>query len=382
MDKLLSIQDLVVRFYTYEGVVQALEGVDLDIAVGETFGLVGETGCGKTLTALSIMVLIPSTGKIENGRINFQMEAGGEPVDLLLQNEAFLRSVRGREISMVFQEPSAALNPVYTVNAQISEVLLLHRKPELYQRARDTATQRANANGGWLVRLKRPLYRMVSSLYAKTATRPQSAATKLLSRIPFLESGLKAEARRMAISLLKEMEIADAEGVISRYPHELSGGMQQRVVIAMALACNPRLLIADEPTTSLDVTIQAQILELLRRLKEERGSSLLYITHNLGVVAEICDRVGVMYAGSLCEVAPVAELFSNPLHPYTRALLEAIPNPHTRFKTIPGTVPNLTDPPPGCRFHPRCPQAMQRCSQKQPNTKEITQGHRVACYLY
>lgn len=385
MDKLLQISGLTVRFHTYDGVVQALEDVNLDIGQRETFGLVGETGCGKTLTALAILVLPPPLGRIEKGSIRFSSGEGEEPVDLLTQNEAGLRGIRGKEVSMVFQEPSAALNPVYTIRDQISEVLLLHRQQKLSRRALE-AVERSLARGGTLMgTLARPLLLVEKLLYQEMVSKPRSLAIRLLSRIPLARRllwRLEDEANKMSIDLLKGVEIPDPERVARRYPHELSGGMKQRVVIAMALACSPKLLIADEPTTGLDVTIQAQILELLRRLKIERESSILYITHNLGVVAEICDRVGVMYAGSMCEVAQVRELFSNPLHPYTKALMEAVPRPGAELRSIGGAVPDPINPPLGCRFHPRCPQAMEVCRQQMPRMTKVAPEHRVACHLY
>ncbi len=379
MTKFLEIQDLVLRFYTYEGVVRALEGVSLSIAPGETFGLVGETGCGKTVSALSVLVLPPPPGKIEQGKILFR-QADGQVIDLLSQGEAELQRIRGREIAMIFQEPGAALDPVYTIGDQIGEVLFLHRWEELCRRAlAGLEREEAEVEGllpfsAWERKLERAiLQRLIQS---------RTLSGRLLSKLPLVTRRLRKEARKISIELLKELEIADPESVVDRYPHELSGGMKQRAVIAMAIACHPKLLIADEPTTSLDVTIQAQILGLLRRLKQELGSSILYITHNLAIVAEICDRVGVMYAGSVCEVADVGELFHNPRHPYTKALLEAVPKAGSELKYIPGVVPRLIDPPPGCRFHPRCPQVMPVCSQELPRLKEISPKHWVGCHLY
>jgi peptide/nickel transport system ATP-binding protein len=382
MEKLIDVRDLVVRFYTYEGIVKALEGVNLDIRKGETLGLVGETGCGKSVTALSILLLTPPPGKIEGGKVLLRRARGY--VDLLRQDEAFMRKIRGSEISMIFQEPSAALNPVYTVDDQVSEVFLVHRREELCKKVLEGIEDDIRKIKGRLSP-KKMVLKWERGIYRKMLKKPNSLLLKVLQKIPIVrryQRRLKAEARKMTVQILREMEIPNPEDVVNRYPHELSGGMQQRVVIAMALACSPRLLIADEPTTSLDVTTQAQILDLVRKLKREFGSSVLYITHNLGVVAEMCDRVGVMYAGDVCELAGVRELFKNPLHPYTKALFGAIPKPGKKLQSIGGTVPNLIDPPTGCRFHPRCPKLMDICPKVVPKMKEVRKGHFVACHLY
>jgi peptide/nickel transport system ATP-binding protein len=380
MEKLLDLQDLMLRFYTYEGVVKALEGVNLYVKKGETLGLVGETGCGKTMTGLSILFLIPSPGKIEGGSIFFKSK--NRTLDLLSQDEPLLRSIRGKDISMIFQEPSSALNPLFTVENQISEVLLHHRREELAKKVlegieRDLQSMKGGPRGF--------IYGLERKIYKKMLEKPHSLSMKLLSRIPIVrryQRRLKKEARKEVVKILGEMEIPDPERVADMYPHELSGGMQQRVVIAMALACNPTLLIADEPTTNLDVTIQAQILNLIKKLKKEFGSSILYITHDMGVIAEMCDRVAVMYAGSVCEIADVIEIFKNPIHPYTKALLESIPRPGKEFKSIIGMVPSLINPPTGCRFHPRCLKAMEICSQVKPEMTQVKKGHFVKCHLY
>lgn len=380
MEKLLDLQDLMLRFYTYEGVVKALEGVNLYVKKGETLGLVGETGCGKTMTGLSILFLIPSPGKIEGGSIFFKSK--NRTLDLLSQDEPLLRNIRGKDISMIFQEPSSALNPLFTVENQISEVLLHHRREELAKKAlegieRDLQSMKGGPRGF--------IYGLERKIYKKMLEKPHSLSMKLLSRIPIVrryQRRLKKEARKEVVKILGEMEIPDPERVADMYPHELSGGMQQRVVIAMALACNPTLLIADEPTTNLDVTIQAQILNLIKKLKKEFGSSILYITHDMGVIAEMCDRVAVMYAGSVCEIADVIEIFKNPIHPYTKALLESIPRPGKEFKSIIGMVPSLINPPTGCRFHPRCLKAMEICSQVKPEMTQVKKGHFVKCHLY
>jgi len=367
MSYVVDVEDLVLRFYTYEGVVKALEGVDLKVKERETLGVVGETGCGKTMTGLSILVITPPPGKIEEGKVLYQTKSGKD-VNLLSLNERLLRHIRGKYISMIFQEPGAALNPIYTVEHQIAEVLLLHRKKELLERV----IAQIEKDG------------IEKKIYKKMLENPHSLTTKILPKIPIVgrQKRLKKEVKKEVVSILKEMEIGDPERVAEMHPHELSGGMQQRVVIAMALACNPRLLIADEPTTSLDVTVQAQILDLIRRLKEKFGSSVLYITHDMGVIAELSDRVAVMYAGNVCEIAEVKELFKSPFHPYTKALLESIPRPGEEFKSIRGMVPNLIEPPKGCRFHPRCPFAMDACTKEIPKIKEVKKEHFVACYLY
>ncbi|MFX1486755.1 MAG: ABC transporter ATP-binding protein [Promethearchaeota archaeon] len=381
MSKLIEIEDLVLKFYTYEGIVKALEGINLFVKEGETLGIVGETGCGKTMTGLSIFYLIPSPGKIESGKVFFKTRDG--PVNLLSLKESDLRKIRGKDISMVFQEPRSALNPVYTVNEQVSEVFLQHRKKELIQSALDQLEKDIQSveTGS----LKGRIYRWEKKIFNKMLRNPDSFSLKILSKIPIANwhnRRLKNEVRKAVVEILREMEIPDPERVTDMYPHELSGGMQQRVVIAIALACNPTLLAADEPTTSLDVTVQARILDLMRRLKDKSKSSILYITHDMGVIAEMCDRVAVMYAGSICEAANVIEIFKNPLHPYTKALLASIPRPGEEFRSIIGTVPNLIDPPAGCRFHPRCPMAREICRKVKPNIVEVKKDHFVSCHLY
>lgn len=385
MDELLKIRGLTVRFYTYDGIVQALDNVDLDIKPKETFGLVGETGCGKTLTALSILRLVPPPGRIESGSIYFNADGIDGPVDLLTISEDEIRAIRGRKISMVFQEPSAALDPVYTIGDQISEVLLLHRQQELCNQAVEVVSTLLANRFSFFGTLAAPMRLAEKSLYRKLARNPHSLWPGIIGRIPLVSRllwRLKDEAKKTAIRMLKEVEIPDPERVAGQYPHQLSGGMKQRSVIAMALACSPRFLIADEPTTSLDVTIQAQILELMRRLKDERESSILYITHDLGVAAEICDRVGVMYAGTLCEVATTDDLYANPLHPYTKALMAAVPKPGEEPHAIGGVVPDPINLPPGCRFRPRCDSATEICREQVPLMREIAPGHLVACHLY
>jgi peptide/nickel transport system ATP-binding protein len=385
MEDLIRIRDLSVRFYTYEGIVYAIDDLDLDIRQGETLGLVGETGSGKSMTALAILRLIPYPGRIESGSITFFDRDDGVELELLKLREDRMRSIRGNKISMVFQEPGAALNPVYTIGDQISEVFLLHRRQELGYRAKQRVDSLLNEGNGLSASIKKPSWRWQSRLYNKIAQESDPLEPRLLNRLPLfrrLLGRLRDEASLLTVNMLKDVEIPDPARVAVHYPHELSGGMKQRAVIAMALACSPELLIADEPTTSLDVTIQAQMLELFRRIKADKGASILFITHNLGVASEVCDRVAVMYAGRLCEVAGVEEIFLHPSHPYTKALLDAVPMPGKELQTIPGALADALDPPPGCRFHPRCPSAVPMCQQERPKLKEIGKDHMVACYLF
>jgi peptide/nickel transport system ATP-binding protein/oligopeptide transport system ATP-binding protein len=320
MEELLLIKDLQTHFFTHEGTVRAVNGVNLAIAKGETLGIVGESGCGKSVTALSIMRLIPDPpGKIVGGEIVF------EEKNLFELNKREMRDIRGRKISMIFQEPMTSLDPVFTIGHEIMETLQLHQ-------------------------------------------------------------GLRKEdARQAALEALRTVGLPYAEKCIDCYPHELSGGMRQRAMIAMALACNPSLLIADEPTTALDVTIQAQILQLMNELKEKFGTSVMLITHDLGVVSEMCDNVAVMYAGYVVEYTNVQRLFKNPLHPYTRGLKKSIPRMDVevaRLDTIRGMVPDLLDVPAGCPFNPRCNSCFDRCLREMPELREVQQGHRVKCHLY
>jgi peptide/nickel transport system ATP-binding protein len=285
-----------------------------------------------------------------------------------------MENLRGDRISMIFQEPNAALNPTMSIGQQVSESFLFHQKKNMSADILATLASSPNL----VARLLKPLYRIA-------ADNPGDLRLRILDKLPLLklwQRPLKKEARRRSIEIIDKLGISNGEQIVEQYPHNLSGGMKQRIVIAIALACDPVLLIADEATSNLDVTIQAQILDLLRRLKKEVISSILLITHDLGVVAETCDRVGVMYAGNLCEVADVEELFENSMHPYTRALLEAVPrfSQETELKSIGGNVPNLVTPPPGCRFHPRCPHAMEVCRIAFPEMKELKKGHLVACH--
>jgi len=327
--ELLRVEDLKTYFYTYEGTVKALEGVSFDVGYRKAMGLVGETGCGKSVTALSIMGLIPSPpGKIVGGRIFYKGN------DLLELDRRDMRNIRGKEISMIFQEPRSSLNPVLTAGEQIAEMLFLH-----------DAEIRSDSD---------------------KKSREQRAMEKVHS-------------------ILGAINISDPERVAKSYPHELSGGLCQRVMIAMAMICNPSLLIADEPTTALDVTIQAQILELMKNLTQKFNSSVLMITHNLGIVADMCNSVAVMYAGYIIESGDVMVIFNEPMHPYTTGLMRAIPRIEGdigRLENIPGSVPNLISPPEGCRFHPRCAHAMKICGKKVPPLIEVSEGHSVACWLY
>ncbi|ADL07389.1 ABC transporter ATP-binding protein [Thermosediminibacter oceani] len=316
---LLEVKDLTVKFFTDDGVVTAVDRVSFDIKMGETLGMVGESGCGKSVTSLAIMRLLPSPpAKITSGKILFEGE------DLLAKSEAEMRRIRGNRISMIFQEPMTSLNPVFTVGRQISEAIMLHQRL----------------------------------------------------------SGKEAVER--AVEMLRLVGIPNPEKRYHEYPHQMSGGMHQRVMIAMALSCSPKLLVADEPTTALDVTIQAQILDLINRLKDQIGMSVLLITHDLGVVAETAERVVVMYAGQVVEEAACEDLFESPLHPYTAGLLKSIPSlggEKGRLHVIEGTVPNPLNMPPGCRFNPRCPEAADVCRKKSPALLEMGNGRRVRCFL-
>jgi peptide/nickel transport system ATP-binding protein len=319
---LLRVENLKTHFHTRDGIVRAVDGVSFDVKAGETLAIVGESGCGKSVTSMSILRLLPMPpARIAAGRIEFDGR------NLLELTEPEMRKIRGNAISMIFQEPMTSLNPVLTVGRQIAEALVLHR-------------------------------------------------------------GLsQKEATARAIAMLRKVHIPEAERRVTQYPHELSGGMRQRVMIAMALACGPRLLIADEPTTALDVTIQAQILELMRELHRETGAAIILITHDLGVVAEMAQRVVVMYAGRKVEEAPIEALFERPRHPYTLGLLGSMPHlgdsvseTGKRLVEIPGMVPSLKDPPPGCLFAPRCPNAGERCTQEAPPLELQAAGHWAACW--
>ncbi|MHB8606063.1 MAG: ABC transporter ATP-binding protein [Thermoplasmatota archaeon] len=353
---MLRIENLRLYFRTYAGVVKALDGVDLEIASGETLGLVGESGCGKSITAMSVMRLVPMPpGEIVDGHIYFKGR------DLITLNETEIQGIRGKSISIIFQEPMTSLNPVMRVGEQIMEAVLRHQDLGMPARGIDRFFERYH-------------------VYTPRMRHRREAA------------------RKIAVDMLRSIGIADPDQMVERYPHELSGGMRQRVMIAMALACNPDLLIADEPTTALDVTIQAQIIELMKDLKRRMNSSILLITHHLGLVAEMCDRVAVMYAGHVVETAPTRDIFKAPAHPYTVGLLRSIPSvakpsagtevsappsdATQLLPTISGSVPDLLRPPLGCRFHPRCPYAFARCAEERPRLIRIGEGHEVACFLW
>lgn len=328
---ILNVENLETNFFTEEGVVHAVDGVSFKIYEGEVLGLVGETGCGKSVTALSILQLLQSSGKILNGIVEFEGE------DLLKKSISEINLYRGDKITMIFQDPLNSLNPVYTVGKQISEVYILHKRKELLIEA---------------------FSRSGESIYSV--------------------------ARGWSEQLLRDLNIPSPENVIDRYPHELSGGMRQRIQIAMGIAGSPRLLIADEPTTALDVTVQNQILKLMKDLKEKYNTSILFITHDLAIISKMCDRVAVMYSGSIVEYGETKALFTEPYHPYTRGLLSAIPieGEDKDLMTIPGMVPNLIYPPSGCRFHPRCEHRFQPCDSSRPKSIEITPNYYVACHLY
>jgi oligopeptide/dipeptide ABC transporter ATP-binding protein len=323
VENILEVKGLKTQFFTEGGVVRAVDGVDIYVKRGEVLGIVGESGCGKSVTSLSIMRLIGQPGKIIEGEIIF------DNVDLVRLPESKMVDIRGNRISMIFQQPQSCLNPVFRVGEQLSEVLYIHQ-----------------------------------------------------------DLGREAGEKR-AVELLSMVGVPDPESRVKAFPHELSGGMAQRVMIAMALACVPELLIADEPTTALDVTIQAQILDLMRNLRSKMETSIILITHDLGVVAEMCDRVNVMYAGRVVEEADVLNLFQTPKHPYTIALIGSTPvlgQSDKALVTIPGSVPNLVDLPPGCKFAPRCLPRVENnltiCTEQEPELKLISPNHKVRCWLY
>lgn len=319
--RVLDVRNLSTHFFTEDGAVKSVDQISFYINAEETLGVVGESGCGKSVTSLSIMQLIPSPpGKIVGGEILFQGE------NLLKKSQDEMRKIRGNDIAMIFQEPMTSLNPVYTIGDQIAEAVILHQKVD------------------------------------------------------------KKEAWKRAIAMLREVGIPAPEKRAHEYPHQMSGGMRQRVMIAMAMSCNPQLLIADEPTTALDVTIQAQILDLMRKLKREFHTAIMLITHDLGVVAEMADRVVVMYAGKIVEESATAELFREPLHPYTQGLLDSIPrldqSMTDKLHVIEGTVPNPLHLPQGCTFAPRCPKVMDICREKAPILTEVSEGRKVSCWLH
>ncbi|MBN3040801.1 MAG: ABC transporter ATP-binding protein [Candidatus Omnitrophica bacterium] len=318
MENLLEIKDLRTYFYTEDSVIKAVEGLNLSIKKGEVLGLAGESACGKSITAYSVMNLISPPGKIVKGEVLFQGQ------DLLKLSQKQMQKIRGKEISIVFQEPVASLNPLYTVGFQIDEMLKTHNK-DMNKKSR----------------------------------------------------------RKRIIELLENVGIDDAKNRMKDYPHNFSGGQAQRVMVAMSLSCNPKLLIADEPTTSLDVTIQAQIMDLFLKLRQQIDFTLILITHNLALCSEVADRVAIMYSGKIVELADREEIFSNSLHPYTKALFSSIPkgdSNKTKLKVIEGTVPDPADKPLGCHFHPRCPFKDKKCTQAYPGYREVSRNHWVSCY--
>jgi len=370
---LLKIQDLRLYFFTLLGVVKALDGVDLRVERGDTLGLVGETGCGKSVTALSTIRLVPiPPAKIMEGRVFF------EGNDLTKLNEEQIRSIRGHKISVVFQEPATSLNPVLKTGDQVAEVIMIHQ--DLAAEALEVKINNLRAREIWL------RSKGLSSLSQVLAPEKKIKRLEMLRDNPPRPSkrDLRQAALGRAVQLLRLTGLPDPERTAQRYPHELSGGMRQRVMIAIALSCNPDLLIADEPTSSLDVTIQAQIIQLMRELKSQLGSSILLITHHLGLVAHMCNKVAVMYAGRVVEYAATTELFKSPLHPYTKALLKSVPRLREeveRLDSIPGIVPDLLNPPQGCRYHPRCESAIALCRENRPRLVEATPNHLVSCHL-
>ena len=326
-NNILEFHNLQTHFFTDSGTVKAVDGVSFSIPKGATVGIVGESGCGKSVTSLSIMRLLQGPqGQIVGGEIRFNNKNTGKAVDITKLPLSEMQKLRGNEISMIFQEPMTSLNPVFTIGDQLAEPLILH-EPKLK----------------------------------------------------------KDDVEKKVIDLLKFVGIANPEGIVKRYPHELSGGMKQRIVIAMALSCNPQLIIADEPTTALDVTIQAQILDLLRDLKDKINASIMLITHDLGVVASMCDYVVVMYAGRVIEQGTVHEIFKDPKHPYTIGLIKSLPSMNTgsdKLYSIPGNVPNPINMPNHCYFKNRCDQCMDKCFGDYPPIKDVTKTHKVSCHLY
>ena len=360
--EVLVIHDLKVSFHTYAGEVKALDGVELSVRKGEILGLVGESGCGKSVTSLAICGLLPPNAKIESGEIALN----GRNIIGLSKEE--LRLSRLRDMAIVFQDPTTYLNPVLTVGSQITEII--EASPDIF--AKTLVEDR--------LKTLESMRSLTSDLEAERR-RLQSLGPE--PRLP--KRKLKRLARHYATSILEMVKLPDAERVFKMYPFELSGGMKQRAMIAMALIRGPKVFLADEITTALDVTVQAQILSLLKDLKEEISGSVVLITHDLGIVAEVCDRVAVMYAGSIVEVAGVEELFAHPLHPYTQGLLASVPRPDVvsqELTSIKGSVPDLINPPTGCRFHPRCPYAFDRCPREKPRLIEASPGHLVSCFLY
>jgi peptide/nickel transport system ATP-binding protein len=426
----LRVEDLTLEFPTLRGNAKVLQGVSFDVMRGETFGLVGETGCGKSVTAKTILGLIDRPpAKLVRGKVWYAHAGNGSGLtqwrNLLTAEEADLAKIRGNLISMIFQDPMISLNPVLKVGDQVAEPYLIHRRADLIKsvlRRIETTVDAFASHESCRKRVTKGV------LVCSRCNRPTSAAQRFcrdcnayfeppilgfLSRVRLalvhriLRRALRNERRRLrlfrrvvrldyegllrddawtrGLELIAAVRIPDPDKTADCYPFELSGGMQQRVAIAMALACRPTLIIADEPTTALDVTIQAQVLNLLSELKTVLGMSVLLITHNLGIVAEYCSRVAVMYAGSIAEVASVGSIFKHPLHPYTQGLIGAIPVPgehREELNVIPGRLPDLVHPPTGCRFRTRCAFAFEKCASDVPHLQQVEPKHWVACHLY
>jgi oligopeptide/dipeptide ABC transporter ATP-binding protein len=315
---LLSLEDVKTHFFLSEATLKAVDGVNLRIDKGEVLGIVGESGCGKSTLALTIMRLVPSPGRTIDGKIVFDGK------NLLELNDNEMQDIRGGKISMIFQDPTSSLNPLFTVGDQLSEAILLHQNVS------------------------------------------------------------KIKAKDMAVEILERVAIPDAQDRLRYYPHQLSGGMKQRIMLAMALSCNPKIVIADEPTTNLDVTVQLQILEMMKKMQKDLQTTIILITHDLGVVSEMSDNIAVMYCGKVVEYSDTLTILTNPVHPYTQALLGSFPTLEKRvdrLTVIRGNVPDLANPPSGCRFHPRCDCAIEECKKNEPSLKEIKKGHSIACHI-
>ncbi len=344
---MLEVSGIKTYFFTEAGIVKAVDSVSFNVRKGESLGLVGESGSGKTVTALSVLRIVPKPGKTIEGSIRFNGE------DLLAKTEKEMQSIRGDQIAIIFQDPSSSLNPVYNIETQLTDIILAHGQT---RKVKGTTYLKLLSRG--------QLREMIATF--RTARKPIS----------------KADCQKKIIELLTLVGIPEAETRMREFPHMFSGGMKQRVAIARALALQPTLLFADEPTTALDVTVQAQVLDLLDDLKKKMGMSLVMITHDMGIIAKMTNRVVVLYAGNVCEIAPTLVLYEKPKHPYTEALLAAVPRLDRKktLRVIPGNIPNLIEPPKGCRFHPRCKYAQGVCQEVTPPLEEIEPGHFVACH--